>query len=410
MEAPIEPSPDTTLQVLAGRPVLAPGPAVGERDLLALLLADKRSPATRRAYEGDARDFCAFMRLEDARALQAWCASPVPQLALGLGAYKQAMLGAGKAEATVNRRLAAIKSLLKFAHRLGLSASDGRGLVDGERVIAYRDTRGVSVEVLRELLALPKQRYSKYLEAHAESPYIDVTSSKSSSRGTYRERAASTCSVESAVTVTPQSRPDSYASRHERLKYLRDQAILRLLIENALRRAEVCKLDVRDFEAPARAGAVGGLWVRRKGKGSQAERDTLSPACAGAVAAWIEAAQSTLAERSSEEALFCSLDRRAEHRGERLTADGLYSLVAEWGVAVGVPKLTPHKFRHSAITAALEAGLDVRKVQKLSHHSRLDTLMIYDDRRRDDQGEVSGLLSDLMSEKPTSPKATKKRK
>ncbi|NET61547.1 MAG: integrase, partial [Symploca sp. SIO2E6] len=38
----------------------------------------------------------------------------------------------------------------------------------------------------------------------------------------------------------------------------------------------------------------------------------------------------------------------------------------------------------------------LRKVQKLSRHSQLDTLMIYDDNRGRDQGEVTGLLDGLI--------------
>ena len=54
-------------------------------------------------------------------------------------------------------------------------------------------------------------------------------------------------------------------------------------------------------------------------------------------------------------------------------------------------------FRHSAITAALDAtDGNVRKVQKLSRHRKLDTLMIYDDNRHKDQGEITDLLDGMF--------------
>jgi integrase/recombinase XerC len=60
-------------------------------------------------------------------------------------------------------------------------------------------------------------------------------------------------------------------------------------------------------------------------------------------------------------------------------------------------KLSPHRIRHSGITAALDAtGGDVRKVQKLSRHANLNTLMIYDDNRLNVQGEISDLLADMV--------------
>ncbi|MCY7331328.1 MAG: integrase, partial [Pseudanabaena sp. CAN_BIN31] len=47
--------------------------------------------------------------------------------------------------------------------------------------------------------------------------------------------------------------------------------------------------------------------------------------------------------------------------------------------------------------AALDAtNGNVRKVQKLSRHKKLDTLMLYDDNRTNMQGEVSSLLGDLI--------------
>jgi integrase/recombinase XerC len=52
---------------------------------------------------------------------------------------------------------------------------------------------------------------------------------------------------------------------------------------------------------------------------------------------------------------------------------------------------------HSAITAALDAtDGNVRKVQKLSRHRQLDTLMIYDDNRGSYQRDVTTLLDDMV--------------
>jgi integrase/recombinase XerC len=58
--------------------------------------------------------------------------------------------------------------------------------------------------------------------------------------------------------------------------------------------------------------------------------------------------------------------------------------------------MSPHRIRHSSITHALDITGDVRKVQRLSRHVKLETLMIYDDNRQDIQGEVSELLSDAL--------------
>jgi integrase/recombinase XerC len=38
---------------------------------------------------------------------------------------------------------------------------------------------------------------------------------------------------------------------------------------------------------------------------------------------------------------------------------------------------------------ALDAGLDVRPVRRFSRHAKLDTLLVYDDNRRDLAGDVA---------------------
>lgn len=55
-------------------------------------------------------------------------------------AYRAALLEGAAASATVNLRLAALRSLVRHAHRLGLV--DWLLDVDGVRCQAYRDTRG----------------------------------------------------------------------------------------------------------------------------------------------------------------------------------------------------------------------------------------------------------------------------
>jgi integrase/recombinase XerC len=298
-------------------------------DPVALLLADKRSAATRKAYASDLRDFFGGDPAPD--AVRSFVALPAPAVALRLATYKATMLQRGASEATVNRRLSAVRSLLKFSHRLGLATTDGRGLVDGEKVRAYRDTRGVDVNTLKKLMRAPG-------------------------------------------TAT--------------LRGLRDAAIMRLLCENALRCSEVLALDVADLDRDGRRVTILG-----KGRGTQKEAVTISQATAAVISAYLEAAGHT------EGALFRSLDHRPGHRGDRITANGLRSIIADYGRAVGVEGLTPHKLRHSAITAALDAtNGDVRKVQRLSRHRDLRTLLIYDDNRVDLQGQVTELLSGLLDD------------
>ncbi|MEN9566046.1 MAG: hypothetical protein RLZZ69_1242 [Cyanobacteriota bacterium] len=59
--------------------------------------------------------------------------------------------------------------------------------------------------------------------------------------------------------------------------------------------------------------------------------------------------------------------------------------------------MSPHRIRHGSITAALDAtNGNLRKVQKLSRHKDINTVMIYDDNRINYQDEITQLLDDLI--------------
>lgn len=300
-----------------------------ERDLIDELLRDKRSENTRRAYAKDLQDFFSITTGKE----------PNPQLVaefLGLERfqaialvlqYKASLIDRGLAEATVNRRLAAIKSLVRFAQKVG-KCEWSLEEVSGEKIKSYRDTSGIDAGA-----------YSRLLQQC--------------------DRAA--------------------------LAGKRNYALLRLLWDNALRRGEIAKLHHSDFDPEARS-----LKILGKGRGTQAETVSLSQKTVDAIVEWLQAAQ------ISTGALFIALDRA--HYGHQLTGNAIYQIVSETAVKAGIRKhLSPHRCRHSSITDALEAtGGNVREVQKLSRHKKLETLMLYDDARENLQGKVTDLLADRV--------------
>lgn len=135
------------------------------------------------------------------------------------------------------------------------------------------------------------------------------------------------------------------------------------------------------------------LTILGKGRGTQTEIITLSHPTTQAFLAWTKAFR----HRRKKAPLFVALDFK--HKGHRITGDGIYKLVNRYGKRAGIKKrLSPHRIRHSSITAALNAtGGDLRKVQKLSRHRDFNTLLIYDDNRFKAQAELSELLSGLIN-------------
>ncbi|MFW6264136.1 MAG: tyrosine-type recombinase/integrase [Cyanobacteriota bacterium] len=170
------------------------------------------------------------------------------------------------------------------------------------------------------------------------------------------------------------------------LKGKRDYALLRLLWDNALRRNEISQTNVEDFD-----GDQGQLWIQGKGS-QQKELVDLSAQAVEAINLWMQ----TRGEVKRGKPLFITLDRAT--RGTRLGGNAIYQVVRQLAKSAGIRKpISPHRIRHSAITAALDAtNGDTRRVQKFSRHVDLNTLTKYDDNRRQHQKEVTTILADLI--------------
>lgn len=262
-----------------------------DQDILTELLRDKRSPNTRRTYAKGLKDFFVTMtQAEPSPERIAWFLSLGRFDAISLVLrYRAGLLERGLAPASINVRLAAVKSLVNYARKIGkceYSLED----VEGLRAETYRDTTGVSPEIFKQIAA--------------------------------------------------QVQPDS-------LKGKRDAAILRLLWDNALRRAEVCFLNLEDYQPGEKS-----VWIKSKGKLTK-EAIRLSDKAVVLIDDWLGALSEVfdpLGDRSSDSPLFCTVDRATF--GHRLSGNVIYNLVRDSAQAAGIEKvMSPHRVRHSAITA-----------------------------------------------------------
>ena len=196
-------SSKTALTVRAIAPAVLPR---AREELVALFLSG-RSLRTLQAYRDDLQDYQVFVGAPTLDAAAAHLLESGQGAAnAAVLAYRAHLLERGLAPATVNRRLAALRSLVKLARTLGLVPwTLDVPAVKGE---GYRDTRGPGVEGVRKLLG-------------------------------------------------------ALADRQD-AKGLRDRVIIRLLFDLALRRAEVVALDVEDVDLAAGTVAVLGKGRREK--------------------------------------------------------------------------------------------------------------------------------------------------
>ena len=294
-------------------------PAVA--DLLEHFISQYRG-ATLDAYRRDIRMFCEYT------------GEPTPEDAIaalvkgGKGAantavldWRKSMIDAGLAPKTVNRRLSALRSMIAQARIMGLVewAIDVKGVKDAE----VRDPRGPGEKAFRAMIW--------------------------------------------------------YAEQSKDPIGLRNLAILRLLHDIALRRGEVSRLNVEDYDAE-----TGALMVLGKGRYRQEKKDLPTPTRA-ALDAWLE-------EHDADEGpMFIALD--AVYRGHRLTPQSIYKTVKAIGKAVGAD-VRPHGLRHTAITTALDrTGGDVRAVAQFARHTDVRVTMQYDDARKESAKRVADLVS-----------------
>jgi integrase/recombinase XerC len=161
-------------------------------------------------------------------------------------------------------------------------------------------------------------------------------------------------------------------------KSIRDFALLRMLYGLALRRNEVLSLDFEHLEMEKNA-----VWVLGKQR-RERERLKLPKLCKEALEGWL------LIRGKEPGPLFTSLS--PWKLGERMSGNGLYTIVEKIGKKAGV-RVKPHGLRHAAITDALEAtNGNLRAVQKFSRHKDPKMLMLYDDARQDLQSQVADLV------------------
>ena len=162
---------------------------------------------------------------------------------------------------------------------------------------------------------------------------------------------------------------------------------MRLLWGNALRRGEISLTNINDFDAENNT-----LSILGKGRGTEREVVSLSLKTAIAIEQWLDVRDTA----APDAPLFIAIDNACY--GKRLSGNGIYTIVDRLCKKAGISKkMSPHRIRHSSITAALDAtDGNIRKVQKLSRHANINTLMTYDDNRVNYQEEVTQILDDLV--------------
>lgn len=222
--------------------------------------------------------------------------------------------------ASVNKGLAAVRGVLKEAWRLGLIPAE-----DYHRAV---DLRGISAHTLP------------------------------------RGRALSAGEIRALFTACAADQSPAGA---------RDAAVFALLYGAGMRRQEVVRLDVADFDAETGAVTI------RAGKGRKDRIAYTSNGSLAALQAWVRV-------RGEEPGpLFIPVMRGGRQVLRRLVAHAIYRMVVKRAAQASVKAFSPHDLRRSFVSDLLDAGADIATVQQLAGHAGIATTARYD--RRGEQAK-----------------------
>jgi integrase/recombinase XerC len=282
------------------------------------------SPHTVLAYESDLLQF-----IDHTAAALGVKGRDLPPEALdrsAIRAFLGALHGLGQSRASAARKLAAIRTFMRYLRREGLLGDDPAALV-------------------------PTPKREVRMPAHLSEPEMD------------------------ALISAP---ADDALGR-------RDRAILELFYASGLRLSELAGLDLGDVNLTARMVRVLG----KGGKERLVPFNTSTAAALRAYLkereAIVRAAPrgETRADRTAARLRHHRQAARREplfvnYRGTRLSARSIDRLVRRY-VALCSSRLgiSPHALRHSFATHLLQRGADLRAIQEMLGHSRLSTTQRY---------------------------------
>jgi len=286
-----------------------------------------KSQKTIEARKNDWKDFAGFMGTDPQNAAEALLTRPLGEANLLADQYKSSMKERGLTSATINRRLSSLRILVSMARTFGFV--------------------NWNLEIKNE-----KRQRSKKMQGPGTEAVAAMV------QGLKRKR-------------TP--------------KAIRDLALIRLLWDNALRRAEVVGCNISDLDLKAST-----LQVLRKGK-TEKEQIDLAPQTAKALAAWMRCRKA----KNGDDPLFVNFSPSEDGKG-RLSSTGLYLIVRSLGEKVSV-RTSPHRIRHSSCVEASrlgqKAGLAFEDVRDFSGHSDLGALQFYLDQNKNLQRQYSAMVA-----------------
>jgi len=241
----------------------------------------------------------------------------------------------------------------------GYSEASGWADIDKESIINYvlslKEREYTSSTVARKVAAI--KSFFHFLMAEkvvSDDPTATLNSPKVKKR---LPKAISRDDIERLLSAPAQGLS---------AKSQRDHALLELLYASGMRVTELVSLDVGDANLE-----TGSVRVRGK-KASSKERMIPIGDALEALRDYLNKGRLQLVRDPEERALFLN------HRGQRLTRQGLWLIIKHYVDEVGISEdVTPHTLRHSFAAHKLSQGKSLQDIQKLLGHANISTTQVY---------------------------------
>jgi integrase len=213
--------------------------------------------------------------------------------------------------------------------------------------------------------------------AHKLAGYDDPPTNSEAVKATLRgiRRKKSTAPARKAPAVAETLR-DMARAAPDRIKGLRDRALLLLGFGGAFRRSELVALNVADLEETDEGLRV---TIRRSKTDQEGQGVTIAIVRGGAccpvkaLRAWLDAAGIT------EGPVFRPVRKGGNVRDQRLSAKSVNDIVKAYADQVGLDGAAfgAHSLRSGFLTSAARRGARIFKMRDVSRHKSMDVLQAY---------------------------------
>lgn len=282
------------------------------------------------------------------------------------------------------------RSIQLFLEIYGINDAKHFRTITANDIIAYREflkDNGYSPSSIRSHLSALNSLYA-YLEKKKVIPHNPVSSVE---RPSFSRKPPVLLSKEALAQLLQapqkmakdkrQKNDTGELSAFQTRMFLRDQAILSVLVHTGCRVSELCQLTMADYGGEEETPILNFLLPSGK-----RHPVVIPPDCAKALQAYLAVTHHT---EDSKAPLFVSRKKDDLGKEKRLTREQVFRIWEKYARVCKLKKTNPHSARYALVNHALAHGNSLEAVQQFLGHTSIQTTQAYIDRKVNSEPSVS---------------------